>query len=100
MDPFDLILSNSLPQYLSLVIYPDISLFLYNIILVYKTFIEISGHCGKKLFPIGSFTQFVWLPTFFDITLYSEDHDLHHSKNKYNFSKRFSFWDKLFGTYN
>jgi hypothetical protein len=27
--------------------------------LSYKTFIEISGHSGKKLHPNGSFSQFV-----------------------------------------
>jgi sterol desaturase/sphingolipid hydroxylase (fatty acid hydroxylase superfamily) len=67
--------------------------------LSYKTFIEISGHSGKKLHPIGSFSQFIWLPRFFNISLYSEDHALHHSSNFCNYSKRFSLWDKQFETY-
>jgi sterol desaturase/sphingolipid hydroxylase (fatty acid hydroxylase superfamily) len=68
--------------------------------LSYKTFIEISGHSGKKLYPNGSFSQFIWLPRFFNISLYTEDHALHHSSNYCNYSKRFSLWDKQFETYN
>jgi sterol desaturase/sphingolipid hydroxylase (fatty acid hydroxylase superfamily) len=67
--------------------------------LSYKTFIEICGHSGKKSYPIGSFSQFIWLPRFFHISLYSEDHALHHSSNFCNYSKRFSLWDKQFETY-
>lgn len=67
--------------------------------LLFKSFVEISGHSGKKIFPSGSFSQFIWLPKMFDITLYTEDHNLHHDKSDCNFSKRFSIWDKLFGTY-
>ena len=31
--------------------------------------------------------------------LYVEDHDLHHLKGNCNFSKRFSLWDRVFGTF-
>jgi len=98
-NPLDLILTNTIPQLLTLSIFPYFSLFQFNVFLFYKTFIEISGHCGKKLFPSGCFTQFIWLPKFLDITLYTEDHNLHHYKNNCNYAKRFSLWDKLFGTY-
>lgn len=97
--PLDLVITNSIPQIITLCIFPSISLFQYNVILTYKTFIEICGHSGKKSYPIGSFTQFIWLPRFFHISLYTEDHALHHSSNYCNYSKRFSLWDKQFETY-
>ena len=98
-NPLDLIITNSIPQYLTLLLFPYLSFFQFNIILTYKTFIEISGHSGKKLYPSGSFTQFIWLPKLLNISLYTEDHDLHHDKSNYNYAKRFSLWDKVFGTY-
>jgi len=97
--PLDLVITNSIPQIITLCIFPSISFFQYNVILSYKTFIEISGHSGKKLHPNGSFSQFIWLPQLFHISLYSEDHALHHSSNYCNYSKRFSLWDKQFETY-
>jgi len=98
-EPLDLIITNSIPQIMALIIFPHLSLFQFNIILSYKSFIEISGHSSKKLYPSGSFSQFIWLPRFLRISLYTEDHTLHHSNNNCNYSKRFSLWDKLFGTY-
>lgn len=66
---------------------------------VYKAFTEVSGHCGKKLGNVSSFPQCIWLPKLLSIDLYVEDHDHHHSQGRVNFSKRFSLWDKCFGTY-
>jgi sterol desaturase/sphingolipid hydroxylase (fatty acid hydroxylase superfamily) len=68
-------------------------------LIVYKTSVEIAGHTGKKLYPTSSFPQFPWLVKYFNIELYTEDHDIHHRLLKYNFSKRLSLWDKIFGTY-
>ena len=68
-------------------------------LVVYKTFVEISGHTGKALGKASSFPQFKWLPVYFGIELYTSDHHLHHRNSKKNFSKRFSLWDKVFGTY-
>ena len=98
-DPLDLIISNSLPTILTLLIFPNISYLQFHFIVVYKNFIEISGHTGKILYPSCSFPQFIWLPKILHIELYAEKHDLHHSLNNCNYSKRFSLWDKLFGTY-
>jgi Delta7-sterol 5-desaturase len=98
-DPIDLIITNSIPTILTLSIINNISYELFNIIIVYKMFIEISGHIGKKMYPTCSFSQFIWLPKFLNIELYTEDHDLHHSQNNCNYAKRFSLWDKVFGTY-
>jgi sterol desaturase/sphingolipid hydroxylase (fatty acid hydroxylase superfamily) len=98
-DPLDLLITNSLPTIISLKIIPNISYFQFNLIIIYKNFIEISGHSGKRLYPNTSFSQFIWLPRWLNIGLYTEDHDLHHSLNNCNYSKRFSLWDKVFCTY-
>lgn len=98
-DPIDIIVTNVFPMMLTLYIVPRISYWQYNIIVVYKTYGEICGHLSKRCYPTGSFCQFIWLPKLFNIELYTEEHDLHHSLNNCNFSKRFSLWDKLFGTF-
>ena len=98
-DPLDLMITNSIPTILSILLFGKISHFQFNVILIYKNFIEISGHTGKIVYPACSFSQFIWLPKMLHIELYTDDHDLHHSLNNCNYSKRFSLWDKLFGTY-
>ena len=98
-DPIDLIITNSIPTIAPLLFIKNISYMQFNFIITYKIFIEISGHIGKQIHPTCSFSQFIWLPKFLGIDLYTEDHDLHHSLNNCNYSKRFSLWDKLFGTY-
>jgi Delta7-sterol 5-desaturase len=97
--PFDLIITNSIPQIISLILFPYLSLFQFIIILNYKSFIEISGHTSKELYPNGSFIQCIWLPRLLNITLYTEDHTLHHSNTFGNYGKRFSLWDKWYETY-
>jgi sterol desaturase/sphingolipid hydroxylase (fatty acid hydroxylase superfamily) len=99
-DPLDLIITNSIPTILTLSLTNNISYRQFNMLLIYKTFIEISGHCGKYMYPTSSFTQFIWLPKLLQIELYTEDHDLHHSLNNCNYAKRFAIWDKVFNTYN
>ena len=96
--PIDLIITNSVPYLITSSLVP-MTFYQMNIFIIYKTFIEISGHSGKKLKPISSFPQFMWLPKYMGIELYSEDHGIHHSHYIYNYSKRFSLWDKVFGTY-
>jgi sterol desaturase/sphingolipid hydroxylase (fatty acid hydroxylase superfamily) len=98
-DPLDLLITNSIPTILSILLFRKISHLQFNVILVYKNFIEISGHTGKMVHPACSFSQFIWLPKVLHIELYTDDHDLHHSQNNCNYSKRFSLWDKVFGTY-
>jgi sterol desaturase/sphingolipid hydroxylase (fatty acid hydroxylase superfamily) len=98
-DPVDLIITNSMPTIITLFIIPRISYLQFNFIIVYKNFVEISGHTGKISYPACSFPQFVWLPKMLQMELYTENHDLHHSLNNCNYAKRFSFWDKVFNTY-
>lgn len=98
-NPIDYLCVTTLPALIPLLILPYVSFFQFSLIIVYKTSTEIAGHCGKNIYPTASFTQFPWLPKYFYIELYTEDHDLHHSLNNCNYSKRFSLWDKIFGTY-
>jgi len=99
--PLDIVLTNIVPLILTLYILRPfhISLLQFSIMMVYKVFVEISGHHGKKTYPSSCFPQFMWLPKCLGIELYTEDHDAHHTKNNCNYAKRFSFWDKVFGTY-
>ena len=114
--PVDLLITNSIPHLIAFgtLIYicsslspspslspflsPSPSLFQLNLLLIYKYFIELSGHCGKIL-NATSFPQCIWLPKIFNIELKPEDHDLHHTLNNCNYSKRFKLWDKVFNTY-
>jgi sterol desaturase/sphingolipid hydroxylase (fatty acid hydroxylase superfamily) len=79
-------------------IIPKISFCIYNTIIIYKIFTEISGHSGKDI-NSSCFPQFIYLPKFFSIEMYTEDHDAHHHFNNCNYSKRFTLWDKVFQTY-
>lgn len=98
--PVDLFLTNTLPMLFALSLCPfgSDALFWHRF-LVYKSFVEISGHTSKIMAPSGSFPQFVWLVRFMGIQLFSEEHTLHHTRNQCNYSKRFSLWDRCFGTY-
>ena len=102
-NPLDLIITNMIPFLLTLFIFKklnyNISFVMLNLLFMTKSYVEISGHTGKKLYPTGSFGQFIWLPRIFNIELYTENHDLHHSSSNCNYGKRFSIWDKLFTTY-
>jgi Delta7-sterol 5-desaturase len=98
-EPIDLFLSNSIPMVLTIMLSPNMSLFELHVILICKTCIEISGHAGRRLYPSHAFSQFTWLPRAFGIQLYNEDHDKHHSINNCNYGKRFSLWDRVFGTF-
>lgn len=97
----DILLTNILPVFLTLTLINQVyamSMYTFCLINMYKTYIEISGHCGKIL-NTTSFPQCIWLPKLFNIGLRVEDHDLHHSLNNCNYAKRFILWDKAFGTY-
>lgn len=106
-DPFDVLLSNTLPTLITLFLISQISLFGaslfkmslfgYSIMSIYKVSVEIYGHSGKYTPP--EFVQCIWLPRYLDIVLTSENHSHHHMFNNCNYSKRFSIWDKIFGTF-
>ena len=97
--PVDILITNSIPFILaSLCLNNKMSYFQFKLLLIYKIFIEISGHTGKMINSC-SFTQFVWIVKYLNIELTTENHDIHHTKNNCNYSKRFSLFDKLFGTF-
>ncbi|KAH9255179.1 hypothetical protein BASA81_006619 [Batrachochytrium salamandrivorans] len=65
-----------------------------------KTYVEVAGHVGVLDSRATSFPQCVWLPRTLGIALQTKDHDLHHTHGgRSNFAKRFTLFDKLFGTY-
>jgi sterol desaturase/sphingolipid hydroxylase (fatty acid hydroxylase superfamily) len=98
-DSFDVFIVTHLPSIFPLFIIPNITHLQFNLILTYKIVVELYGHCGKKMYPLSNFTQFPWLVKYFNIELFAEDHDLHHSINNCNYGKRFSLWDRVFNTY-
>ena len=61
-EPSELILTNFIPTLITISLMPKFSLFLFNLILIYKEYIEICGHTGKKCYPSSCFPQFIWLP--------------------------------------
>lgn len=64
----------------------------------FVVFAEFAGHSGYNIFAKDvSFSR--WILSQFGLCLNARDHDLHHQKCKWNYSKRLSIWDKLFGTY-
>jgi len=104
-DPVDVILSNVVPMMLALAILDKVCGFRFSnaqlqVLLGYKTFLEVAGHVGDIESKATSFPQFVYLPRWLGIELRTRDHDLHHAMGgRSNFSKRFILWDKVFGTY-
>jgi sterol desaturase/sphingolipid hydroxylase (fatty acid hydroxylase superfamily) len=93
----DYILTNTLPLLLTAYLLPS-SRYFYSLIIWYKSFVEFAGHTGIDN-KSGSFPQFKWLPQLLKISVYTRNHNKHHTHPNYNFAKRFSIWDKLFGTY-
>jgi len=93
----DYLITNTLPLIITSLIVPMTK---YQITLefLYKVILEIAGHSGK-VNNSSSFPQCIWLPKLFSIELKTKDHNMHHVNPLYNFSKRFSIWDKLYGTY-
>jgi len=96
-DIFDLLFTNYMPFIITSYFIP-LSYYEFILYNIYKSFIEISGHCGKET-SSSSFPQMYWLPKLFHIELTVNDHDLHHTRNNCNYAKRFKLWDKIFGTY-
>jgi len=93
----DYLITNMLPMLLSSYLIP-MSKYQFTIQFVYKSLVEIGGHSGK-IQKTSSFPQCIWIPRFLGIELTNKDHNQHHINHLSNFSKRFSLWDKLFGTY-
>lgn len=93
----DLVLTNVVPLIATAWILP-VPAYTFTVILWYKNLQEIGGHSGKAV-KGSSFTQCKWLPELFGIALHSRNHNEHHRNPAVNFSKRFSLWDRMFGTF-
>jgi sterol desaturase/sphingolipid hydroxylase (fatty acid hydroxylase superfamily) len=96
-NPIDLLLTNTLPLLCASQIIPTSQLFIC-VMMWYKTLLEVGGHLGKET-KASSFSQCIWLPRYLGIELKTEEHNIHHRNPMRNFSKRFSIWDKAFGTF-
>lgn len=94
---FDLVFTNVIPMYLTSLII-NLSEMQFFMFLIFKSIIEISGHSGVYAKDC-SFIQCMWIPKLLGIELNIRDHYIHHAKFNYNYAKRFSLWDKTFGTY-
>jgi len=64
----------------------------------YLKYTEVADHLGKRMAAFLSIFK-ICLPRWLGIELYTEDHDIHHQKCVVNFSKRFTLWDRMLGTY-
>ncbi len=93
----DLIMTNVLPIVLAGWIFPLRS-YTFTAFFWYKSMQEIAGHSGKDM-RSSSFAQCKWVPELLGIPLYSRNHHEHHRNTRVNFSKRFSLWDRVFGTF-
>lgn len=103
-DPLDLLLTNVVPVTLTLYVMRrflgwGFSPVQYQIALGYKTWLEVAGHVGVES-SSTSFPLLVYLPRALGIELRTRDHTVHHERGgRSNFSKRFTLWDKVFGTF-
>eukprot|EP01083_Nonionella_stella_P040895 110896_1 len=70
----------------------------YHILGSYKTFVEVTGHVGVD-FRGRSFPLVPIIPYYLGIDIGTAAyHSLHHLYHQMNFSKRFTLWDRVFGT--
>lgn len=101
----DSVLSNVLPYFAALLVLDrglGVRFTPHQLLLALglKTYVEVAGHAGVLDSRATSFPQCVWLPRTLGIALQTKDHDLHHTHGgRNNFAKRFTLFDKLFGTY-
>lgn len=93
----DLLFTNTLPILLTSYLLSPSKYFLC-VWFVYKIIQEIYGHNGVRT-RSSCFPQCIWLPRLLHIELYCVDHAVHHKNPAANFGKRFTLWDKVFGTY-
>lgn len=93
----DYIITNNIPLIITSYIVP-MTRYEQIIMKGYKSITELSGHTGKKN-KSSSFIQCIWIARLLRIELNNNDHNNHHIYTNYNYSKRFSIWDKVFNTY-
>ena len=95
--PLDVVVCNALPALAALAATGRL-LDSVTLVWAYKAYVEAAGHAGCES-RATSFPQCVWLPRYLGIALRTADHDAHHGAAAVNFAKRFTLWDRVFGTY-
>jgi sterol desaturase/sphingolipid hydroxylase (fatty acid hydroxylase superfamily) len=103
MGPLDVVLTHTVPvlfalwamKQLDMPIHAGIE---FSIAKTYLLFQELYGHAGVA-HRGKNFGPAPWLPALLGFELRAEDHQRHHIQATCNFAKRFSIFDKLFGTW-
>ena len=98
MTPLDVLLTHTLPVLGALYLVPIEAGIELSIAKTYLLFQEFYGHAGV-VHKGRNFGPAPWLAYALDIELRAQDHQRHHIKAGCNFSKRFSLFDRLFGTW-
>jgi len=101
----DAMLTNWVPHMMSMFLTTTLifggrpfSLFEYFLLSSYKTFVEVTGHVGVD-FKGHSFPMFPPLAYYLGIDIGTAAyHSLHHRYYTVNYAKRFTLWDRVFGT--
>ena len=96
LHPGDLVLT-TLSMYLTSCVVPLYELQYFSWI-IFKIVEEQAGHIAVDNTD-SCFSQCIWIPRYLDIDLNNSDHYQHHTLNNCNYGKRFSLWDKVFGTF-
>jgi sterol desaturase/sphingolipid hydroxylase (fatty acid hydroxylase superfamily) len=99
MHPLDIILTLVIPLTIAYHTTPSMPIFVWNVVMTDNVYIEMVGHVGKMVNGNDYLSIYSWIPYYHQIRLMPMDHDLHHSRNQCNYSKRFRLWDRVFGTY-
>jgi sterol desaturase/sphingolipid hydroxylase (fatty acid hydroxylase superfamily) len=98
MTAADVALTHTLPVLGALLLVPIAPGLELSIVKAYLLFQEAYGHAGCA-HRGRNFGPAPWVVQAMGVELRSEDHQLHHIRAGVNFSKRFSLFDRLGGTY-
>ena len=98
MGPWDVLITHTLPVVGALHAVPVRAGLDFTLVKTYLLFQEFYGHAGV-VHKGRNFGPAPWLAYALDIELRAQDHQRHHIKAGCNFSKRFSLFDRLFGTW-
>ena len=98
MSAADVVLTHTLPVLGALALVPLAPGLELSVAKTYLLFQELYGHAGCE-HRGRCFGPAPWLTEALGIELRAADHQRHHVQGSVNFSKRFSLFDRLFGTW-
>ena len=98
MTPADVLITHTLPVLGALWAVPIRPGLELAVAKTYLLFQELYGHAGVE-HKGRNFGPAPFLAAYFDVELRAVDHQRHHIQASCNFSKRFSLFDRLFGTW-